>query len=85
MHFYKLQGFVISDWQGIDKITDPTHSNYTYSVLAGVQAGIDMVSGSGQFDFIFKFSLHKNKLVRLPNVINANCNWKVLVCLFSRL
>ncbi|XWS52753.1 hypothetical protein CRYUN_Cryun11dG0099300 [Craigia yunnanensis] len=39
----RFRGFVISDWQGIDRITDPTHSNYTYSVLAGVQAGIDMV------------------------------------------
>lgn len=37
------QGFVISDWQGLDRITSPPHSNYTYSVLAGVQAGIDMV------------------------------------------
>ncbi|XVE79120.1 hypothetical protein DITRI_Ditri14bG0032600 [Diplodiscus trichospermus] len=39
----RFRGFVISDWQGIDKITDPISSNYTYSVLAGVQAGIDMV------------------------------------------
>ncbi|XVE59716.1 hypothetical protein DITRI_Ditri05aG0068600 [Diplodiscus trichospermus] len=39
----RFRGFVISDWQGIDRITDPAHSNYTYSVLAGVQAGIDMV------------------------------------------
>ena len=39
-----FQGFVISDWQGIDKITDPPHSNYVYSVQAGVLAGIDMVS-----------------------------------------
>lgn len=38
-----LQGFVISDWQGIDKITNPAHSNYTFSILSGVQAGIDMV------------------------------------------
>lgn len=37
------QGFVISDWQGIDRITNPPHSNYTYSVLESVQAGIDMV------------------------------------------
>lgn len=40
----KFQGFVISDWQGIDRITSPPHSNYTYSVQAGVLAGIDMVS-----------------------------------------
>lgn len=39
-----FQGFVISDWQGIDRITSPPHLNYSYSVEAGVGAGIDMVS-----------------------------------------
>ena len=39
-----LQGFVISDWQGIDRITNPPHLNYSYSVYAGISAGIDMVS-----------------------------------------
>ncbi|GAV71020.1 LOW QUALITY PROTEIN: Glyco_hydro_3 domain-containing protein/Glyco_hydro_3_C domain-containing protein, partial [Cephalotus follicularis] len=39
----KFRGFVISDWEGIDRITSPPHSNYSYSVLAGIQAGIDMV------------------------------------------
>ncbi|PHT79980.1 hypothetical protein T459_18032 [Capsicum annuum] len=38
-----FKGFVISDWQGIDRITSPPHANYTYSVQAGVSAGIDMV------------------------------------------
>ncbi|CAA0841450.1 Glycosyl hydrolase family protein [Striga hermonthica] len=39
----KFKGFVISDWQGIDKITSPPDSNYTYSILAGINAGIDMI------------------------------------------
>ncbi|KAH7675257.1 beta-glucosidase protein [Dioscorea alata] len=39
----KFRGFVISDWQGIDRITTPADVNYTYSVLQGVNAGIDMV------------------------------------------
>ncbi|KAL0417522.1 UNVERIFIED_CONTAM: Lysosomal beta glucosidase [Sesamum radiatum] len=39
----KFRGFVISDWQGIDRITDPPHANYTYSVQAGILAGIDMI------------------------------------------
>jgi beta-glucosidase len=39
-----FQGFVISDWQGIDRITSPPHANYSYSVQAGVSAGIDMVN-----------------------------------------
>ena len=38
-----FQGFVISDWEGIDKITSPPRANYSYSVQAGVLAGIDMV------------------------------------------
>ncbi|RWW24884.1 hypothetical protein GW17_00010801 [Ensete ventricosum] len=37
------QGFVISDWQGIDRITTPPDANYTYSVQMSVNAGIDMV------------------------------------------
>ncbi|KAL9686934.1 hypothetical protein QQ045_031328 [Rhodiola kirilowii] len=39
----KFKGFVISDLGGIEKITTPPHQNYTYSVLAAIQAGIDMV------------------------------------------
>ncbi|KAJ0966361.1 hypothetical protein J5N97_027499 [Dioscorea zingiberensis] len=39
----KFRGFVISDWQGIDRITTPPGANYTYSVQEGVNAGIDMV------------------------------------------
>ncbi|KAK8965894.1 Beta-D-xylosidase 4 [Platanthera guangdongensis] len=40
LHF---KGLVISDWEGIDRITSPPGANYTYSVQAGVNAGIDMV------------------------------------------
>ncbi|PIN13473.1 protodioscin 26-O-beta-D-glucosidase [Handroanthus impetiginosus] len=39
----RFRGFVISDWQGIDRITSPPHANYTYSIIAGVNAGIDMI------------------------------------------
>ncbi|XVF47057.1 hypothetical protein PTKIN_Ptkin03bG0078600 [Pterospermum kingtungense] len=39
----KFRGFVISDWQGLDRITSPPHANYSYSVDVGVGAGIDMV------------------------------------------
>ncbi|KAK8994787.1 hypothetical protein V6N11_045858 [Hibiscus sabdariffa] len=39
----RFRGFVISDWEGIDRITSPPHANYTYSIQAGIQAGIDMV------------------------------------------
>ncbi|KAM0929558.1 hypothetical protein ACQ4PT_001598 [Festuca glaucescens] len=39
----KFRGFVISDWQGIDRITTPEHLSYTYSIQAGIGAGIDMI------------------------------------------
>ncbi|XP_065622915.1 uncharacterized protein LOC111996306 [Quercus suber] len=40
LHF---EGFVISDRQGLDRITSPPHANYTYSIQAAILAGIDMV------------------------------------------
>ncbi|KAJ6908938.1 hypothetical protein NC652_020031 [Populus alba x Populus x berolinensis] len=39
----KFRGFVISDWEGIDRITYPPHKNYSYSILESVNAGVDMV------------------------------------------
>ncbi|KAI3916369.1 hypothetical protein MKW92_028975 [Papaver armeniacum] len=41
-NFVHFRGFVISDWLAIDKITTPEHANYSYSVQAGVNVGIDM-------------------------------------------
>ncbi|KAG6414700.1 hypothetical protein SASPL_122073 [Salvia splendens] len=38
-----FKGFVISDSEGLDRITTPPRANYTYSVEAAINAGIDMV------------------------------------------
>lgn len=34
---------MISDSEGIDRITAPPRANYTFCVEAGINAGIDMV------------------------------------------
>lgn len=47
-----FQGFVISDWQALDKITYPPHSNYTYSVQVSILAGVDMVSSIHMFGLL---------------------------------
>ncbi|KAL5999362.1 hypothetical protein ACLOJK_040822 [Asimina triloba] len=39
----RFRGFVISDWEGIDRITSPPGANYSYSVYSGIHAGIDMI------------------------------------------
>lgn len=60
------QGFVISDWQGIDRITSPPNKNYTYSVLASVSAGIDMVNELQQLaplSFFFQSILKINQFI----------------------
>lgn len=41
-----FQGIVISDYEGIDRITTPPHANYTYSLQASILAGLDMVGSS---------------------------------------
>ncbi|KAK6140373.1 hypothetical protein DH2020_025884 [Rehmannia glutinosa] len=66
-------GFVISDWQGLDRITSPPHSNYTYSVLAGVQAGIDMIMLPYNFtEFINDLTyLVKNNFISMDRIDDA--------------
>ncbi|CAD6248194.1 unnamed protein product [Miscanthus lutarioriparius] len=39
----RFRGFVISDWLGLDRITNPEHANYLLSIKLGILAGIDMV------------------------------------------
>ncbi|KAJ0982589.1 hypothetical protein J5N97_010844 [Dioscorea zingiberensis] len=70
LHF---KGFVISDWQGIDKITTPIGANYTYSVQAGINAGIDMVMVPYNYtDFINNLtSLVETKVIPMSRIDDA--------------
>ncbi|KAJ6797446.1 putative beta-glucosidase BoGH3B [Iris pallida] len=45
-----FKGFVISDWEGIDRLTKPLGSNYRYCVSASVNAGIDMIMVPHRYD-----------------------------------
>ncbi|KAL0725270.1 hypothetical protein Bca4012_039869 [Brassica carinata] len=58
----KFQGFVISDWFGIDRITTPEKANYTYSIEASINAGIDMVMVPWAY---------KEFLEKLTNLVNG--------------
>ncbi|KAF0915156.1 hypothetical protein E2562_034073 [Oryza meyeriana var. granulata] len=39
----KFRGFVITDWQAVDRITTPPHQHYYHSIQETIHAGIDMV------------------------------------------
>ncbi|XP_073054649.1 uncharacterized protein [Primulina eburnea] len=68
-----FRGFVISDWQGIDRITNPPHANYSYSIQAGVLAGIDMVMLPNNFaEFISDLtSLVKSNAIPISRINDA--------------
>ncbi|CAL5211143.1 unnamed protein product [Lathyrus oleraceus] len=69
----RFRGFVISDWEGVDRITSPPHANYTYSIEAGVIAGIDMVMTSYNFtEFLDGLTLLvKNNVVPMSRIEDA--------------
>ncbi|XP_050122543.1 uncharacterized protein LOC126600068 isoform X3 [Malus sylvestris] len=70
LHF---RGFVISDWEGNDRITSPPHANYSYSIQAGVNAGIDMVMIPYNYtEFIDGLtSLVKNGIIPMSRIDDA--------------
>ncbi|VAI36768.1 unnamed protein product [Triticum turgidum subsp. durum] len=57
----KFKGFVISDWEGIDRITTPAGSDYSYSVKASILAGLDMIMVPNNYEqFISLLTGHVN-------------------------
>ncbi|KAJ6317262.1 hypothetical protein OIU76_012911 [Salix suchowensis] len=68
-----VMGFVISDWQGIDRITYPPHKNYSYSILKSVNAGVDMVMVPYNYtEFINGLTdLVNKKAVRIQRIDDA--------------
>ncbi|XP_073053869.1 uncharacterized protein [Primulina eburnea] len=68
-----FQGFVISDWQGVDKIVYPEHANYSDSLLKAINAGIDMVMvpyNHTEFSEIL-ISHVKNNLIPMSRINDA--------------
>ncbi|XP_020242073.1 uncharacterized protein LOC109820359 isoform X1 [Asparagus officinalis] len=45
-----FKGMVISDWEGIDRLSKPHGSNYRFCISASVNAGIDMIMVPHRYD-----------------------------------
>lgn len=84
----KFKGFVISDMRGIDKLTDPPHANYTYSVQLGIHAGIDMIMVPNDYEeFIGDLTQLVNKNVipmsRINDAVRRILRIKFIMGLFE--
>ncbi|KAL2649365.1 hypothetical protein R1flu_017493 [Riccia fluitans] len=83
-----FQGFVISDWEGLDRITIPPFANYTYSILSGISAGIDMVMVPYNFrTFILEITRLVNEgfisMERIDDAVTRILRVKFLMGLFD--
>ncbi|KNA08684.1 hypothetical protein SOVF_160420 [Spinacia oleracea] len=69
----QFKGIVISDWEGLDRMTTPYHADYTYSVLAAIRAGLDMIMVPFNFtEFIDTLTnLVKNNSISMERVDDA--------------
>ncbi|KAG8387190.1 hypothetical protein BUALT_Bualt03G0227500 [Buddleja alternifolia] len=68
-----FKGFVISDWNGVDRMTYPWSSNYSNSLLKAINAGIDMVMVPPNItEFLNIVTSHvKNKLIPMSRIDDA--------------
>ncbi|KAF9613844.1 hypothetical protein IFM89_012392 [Coptis chinensis] len=85
LHF---KGFVISDWQGVDRIIDPPHANYSDSVLTAIDAGIDMVMvpfNHTEFIDVLTNLVKKNKITmsRIDDAVRRILRVKFMMGLFE--
>ncbi|XP_057808267.1 uncharacterized protein LOC131022759 [Salvia miltiorrhiza] len=84
----KFEGFVISDMRGIDRLTYPPHSNYTYSVQVSINAGLDMIMVPDAYEeFIGDLTLLVKKNVipmsRINDAVRRILRVKFIVGLFE--
>ncbi|CAA0837007.1 Glycosyl hydrolase family protein [Striga hermonthica] len=69
----RFRGFVISDWQGIDKMTDTSGSNYSTSLATAINAGVDMVMvPPNHTEFLRIMSSHvENNIIPITRINDA--------------
>ncbi|XP_059626511.1 uncharacterized protein LOC132269363 isoform X1 [Cornus florida] len=61
-----FKGFLISDWEGLDKLSDPYGSNYRYCISSSINAGIDMVMVPLKYELFLKDLLYLVESGEIP-------------------
>lgn len=61
-----FKGFVITDWEALDRLSDPHGSNYRNCVLSSVNAGIDMVMVPFRYELFLEDMMHLVESGEIP-------------------
>nr|AMP82915.1 beta-D-xylosidase 3 [Catalpa bungei] len=61
-----FKGFIISDSEGLDRLSSPHGSNYQQSVLSAITAGIDMVMVPFRFQLFLEDLMHLVESGKIP-------------------
>ncbi|KAH6810505.1 Glycosyl hydrolase family protein [Perilla frutescens var. frutescens] len=61
-----FKGFIISDSEGLDRLSSPHGSNYQQSVLSAITAGIDMVMVPFRYQLFLEDLLHLVESGKIP-------------------
>ncbi|CAL9191082.1 unnamed protein product [Musa hybrid cultivar] len=83
-----FKGFVISDWEGIDRLCQPHGSNYRYCISASVNAGIDMIMVPHRYekfleDLVFLVESGRISMSRIDDAVERILRVKFVVGLFE--
>ncbi|XP_026418479.1 uncharacterized protein LOC113313920 [Papaver somniferum] len=83
-----FQGFVISDWEGIDRLSQPHGSDYRYCISESINAGVDMVMVPFRYekfleDLIFLVESGDIPMSRIDDAVERILRVKFIAGLFE--
>ncbi|KAM3404419.1 hypothetical protein ACQJBY_007486 [Aegilops geniculata] len=83
-----FEGFVVSDWEGIDRLCEPRGSDYRYCVAQSVNAGMDMIMIPHRFekfleDLVFLVETGEISMSRIDDAVERILRVKFISGVFE--
>ncbi|PIA54392.1 hypothetical protein AQUCO_00900735v1 [Aquilegia coerulea] len=83
-----FKGFVISDWEGIDRLSQPHGSDFRYCISSSIKAGMDMVMVPYRYDqflddFIYLVESGDIPMTRIDDAVERILRVKFVAGLFE--
>ncbi|PSR86154.1 Beta-glucosidase [Actinidia chinensis var. chinensis] len=83
-----FKGFVISDWEALDRLSDPQGSNYRYCISSAINAGIDMVMVPFRYELFLEDMMYlvesgEIPMARIDDAVERILRVKIVAGLFE--